>query len=786
MKNPQIKKTINWILVFKIPIIIMVLLIFFFMGYRGQFIEYDSTSNIDNILKVDDPELLKYNQFEEDFGSNENIIISLETENIYTTEFMSFLIELTEKLLKIDGVKDVVSLSTINDITGTEDELIIEPFIQMDNFPMNKKDLIQLKESMINHPFLKKKIVNLSENAVVIYIRLKNEIINNEKKKEIIANSVRNITVKKIFQDQKTIPQRIVPHFVGDSIVSSEISIIQQNEDYIAIVMIIVLGLILLLVFRSFYGVVLPLMISITTICLIMGLKTIFHSSFSTIDSLLYALIFTISIGDSVHILSYWYSYEYQQIENKNERITRIIQHIFKPCFYTSITTAIGFGAIALSGIPQLRDFGIFAFISVIVAFILTMTFIPASLTIFNFNWLNKIENRKKVKRNNFSISLSNFNNRISKKISLVTINNSRIVVSCFIIILIVSIFGIFQIKIGTNPYSFLKDKTDVNIDLNFMENNFCGVQDLELILKGEQEDYFKNPVVLQKVEQLQQKITNLDSVTESNSIISFIKLLNKAMNNNQDSFYILPNKQEIISEYLFLYEISGDPDDLFDWVNFDYSKTRLNFKIINNSDLRDIREMIGSFFEDINLSCQYEITGSAMLWDKVDKFFLNSQIISLMFSIIFITLILFIIFRSLKLGMIAFVVNLFPLIVGFGILGFSGIGLNMGTVLIAPIAIGIAVDDTIHFITQYKNMIIIEPELKKRLEKVLIQVLKPIVLTSVILAIGFGSNSISNFKPNAYFGIVSAITLLVAMITDLFLLPTLLVITSSRLKETT
>ena len=126
MKNQILQNTINWILIFKLPIIILVFFIFVFMGYLGQFIEYDSSANIDNILKENDPVLLEYNQFEEDFGSNKNIIVVLETDNIYTTPFMTILIELVVELERIDGINEVVTLSTLNDITGTSEELFVE------------------------------------------------------------------------------------------------------------------------------------------------------------------------------------------------------------------------------------------------------------------------------------------------------------------------------------------------------------------------------------------------------------------------------------------------------------------------------------------------------------------------------------------------------------------------------------------------------------------------------------------------------------------------------------
>ena len=765
----------KWVFILRIPIILTAFFIFFYMGYLGEYMEHDTSAGINNILDEGDPAVLRNKEFENTFGSSKNIIVALQTANIYRNGFLEFYSNLSNMLENIEGVKSVYSLTTISDIYGKKDQLFVEPFINTDAMPYSSEQLRRMQGYFSSHPFLTNRIVDQEGKGVVIFVQIDTDIVKNDEQEEKLANIVRNSTVMQIEEVVKKQRIDIKPHFAGGAVVSSEISEIQQGEGYIKNVMIVVFGVVLLIIFRSFWGVILPVFVATTTIAAIMGLKTLFHSSFSTIDGLLYALIFTISIADSIHIISAWYSKEYLIIEGKKERINRIMNHVLVPCFYTTLTTAIGFGAIAISGIPQLRHFGIFATIAVIIAFILTITLIPAALTLFDF-WkkgsTDKMQNRTSKIRNNF---LTKFNDTVIDALSRATYNGSRIIILFFIIIGIVAVFGIFKIKIGTNPYSFLKDTTVSNTALHFIEDNICGIEDFEIILEQNGNEPFKDPKLLLEVDKFQSYLLNMDGITQGNSIIIFLKLLNRAMHNEDPAYYKIPESRELVAQYVLLYEMSGDPQDLESWVDPYYNKLRLNFKVTNQSDFVEIKKKIRSYSIKNDVPFTVSITGSADLWNKVDRVFLYGQVNSLLISISVISVILFIIFKSLKLGLFSLIVNTFPILIGFGILGYSGIGLNMGTVLIAPIAIGIAVDDTIHFLTQFKNISIAESDLSIVFNKVFGMLTKPIVFTSLILAIGFGSNTISSFKPNEYFGFVSAIALLVAMVTDLFLLPALI-----------
>jgi len=774
-----VKAIMKWVLILKIPIILAAFFLFFYMGYLGQFIERDSSASIDNILDNDDPAVLQNREFEITFGSNKNIIIALETTGIYQNNFLEFYLKLSDKLEDIEEVDSVFSLVTLSDIYGKEDQLIVEPFIDIDEMPYTSRQLQRMSEYFREHPFLANRIVDQAGKGIVISVQIDTNSVSSGEQEEELAKTIKDITKRQIEEVKREKTIDIKPHFVGEAIVANEISEIQESEGYIKNVMIVIFGIILLIIFRSFWGVVLPILIATTTISAIMGLKTLFHSTYSTIDGLLYALIFTISIADSIHIISVWYSKEYLVIKDKKERIIKIMQHVLVPCFFTSLTTAVGFGAIAISGIPQLRHFGLFASIAVIIAFFLTIGLIPSLLTLPNTDYFKKKipENRKKVQISETKLDfLTRFNETIINAFSSITYRRANIIILVFAVFGIVAIVGIFKIKIGTNPYSFLQDSTLSNSALHFIEGNICGIEDFEVVLEKSGKEPFKEPTVLLEVENMQAYISGLEGVTQSNSIITFLKLLNKALHDGENVFYNIPETKDLVAQYLLLYGMSGDSEELNEWIDPNYNKLRLNFKVSNQANFGKIKKKIKSYNEKSSIPFTIYITGSTELWNKVDGVFLNSQVFSLLISISVISIILFIIFRSLRFGFYSLIVNLYPILIGFGILGFSGIGLNMGTVLIAPVAIGIAVDDTIHFIIQFKSLSIRENDLRIILNKVFKMLTKPIVFTSLILALGFGSNTISSFKPNGYFGFVAAVTLLVAMVTDLFLLPALIV----------
>ena len=773
----------NWVLRFKLPIILFSFFILFYFGHLGSSLETESSASISNILAEDDPSIVNNEKFEEIFGSDETIVVGLETDDVYHNPFLAFLIRLSEELETIEGVRDVHGLAaTLTDIRGEADELLTERFISEEDLPYSARQLSRMKQHFSSHPFLQNRFIDQAGKATLIAVRIDTDLLTEDAHKEQLAALITTVTLDSVAEETKQSSLRITPHFVGSAVVGNQIREMQEAERYISFVMLIVLAAVLLIAFRTFHGVAIPLLIAMTSMSFVMGLKALFHSTFSTIDPMLYALIFTISVGDSIHVIAAWYSPEHVSIADKKQRIIRIMQHVLVPCFLTSVTTAVGFAAVATSSIPELRKFGVFAAIAVVFAFILTVALVPALLTLFESpsllaRWAGRTAGSSedtRLPRTRDDI--------ITDVLVRVTHSHPRAILISFGVVGAIAVVGISRIHVGTDPYSFLMDTHPVNVALRFIEENVCGIQDLEVVLESNRDDEpFKDPALLREVEAFQEYVESVNGVTQGNSILAFIKLLNRAMHENDSAYHTIAKTRALTAQYLLLYESSGDAESLGDWVSFQYDKLRMNFKVANDADFELIRDHIGEYARERELPFTYEIAGSAELWNRADRVFLRSQLLSLLLAMSVISIILFLVFKSLRYGVYSMAVNLFPILVGLGFLGFSGIGLNMGTVMIAPIAIGIAVDDAIHFLSRYRDLADVEETSEMRLRKVFRTVARPIVFTSVVLAIGFGSNSISAFKPNAYFGMVSALTLMVAMFANLLLLPAMIVFRPPR-----
>lgn len=770
MRKGKIRGLYDTVSKWKVLIIIFIVFSFFVFAYFSQSIEMDSSAKVDSVLQEHDQYLVKYKEFERIFGANNYIIIALESGDVFTNDMIDFIKVLSNNVKELEGVKDVYSLSTMYDIKSNNgNDFVVEKFID-ERVQYSDEELNSMKNIYTRHPVLAGRLLGIKGKAALLQVQLMDNL--EEKEQDLLVKKIKDNTSRLISSKNIT----VTPYYAGDAVVSTAIIEAQEKEGFLYPMMLTVLFIILLLFFRKIPGVVLPLSVVIITMTIILGLKSITGSDLSTIDPLLYALITSIAVGDSVHIISAWYNRGFNISTDNKEKIINIMTELFVPCFLTTITTAVGFGSIAISQIPQIRQFGIFAAAGVILAFFLTIIFIPAAL--IAFGQVKKMEGIQQKEKGTFKIRFKDIQSYLSDKISLINYKYARVILIIFAILLVFTIIGIRQIETGTNMYSLLKDNTSINKSLHFIEDNISGISDLEILLEADINDLFKEPEVLKEVEGLQNYVEGLDGVTTSNSYITLIKMINKAMHNNDDKYYTIPSSRRLIAQYIFLYEMSEDRDYLNRWVNDSFDKMRINFKTSNSAKLDILESEIQSFYKNHDFrNVEIGITGSTVLMERTDDLFISSQIRSLLLALIIISIIMMILFRSLKLGIFSIIVNLVPILCGLGLMGFLNIKLDMGTAMIAPIAIGVAVDDTIHFLTQYKKKYTDDTSIKNIFSKIYSIILKPIIFTSVVLAVGFGSNIISNFKPNAYFGVITAFTLIVAMICDLFLLPSLIVV---------
>ena len=313
----------------------------------------------------------------------------------------------------------------------------------------------------------------------------------------------------------------------------------------------------------------------------------------------------------------------------------------------------------------------------------------------------------------------------------------------------------------------------------DFVEKNLSGIETLDISLISAQEEAFKRPDNLKYVEKIQTYTDSLEGIDKTLSFVDFIKDMNQSFHNENPEYLSIPDSKELISQYLLLY----DSDDLNDYVNPTFNHAKISVRISEHSTgdqeriINRLKEYVG---QNKMPGIEIRITGRTVQVVNTVDGIVKGQVYSLATATIIIAVIMFFILKSFLMGIISVIPNLFPIAVNFGIMGFWGIPLNTATALIAAVAIGIAVDDTIHFLSEFKNKLSTGSTVSESVALSITTKGKAIALSSFILCIGFGVMSLSNFIPTVNFGILSALIMITALIGDIVVLPSLALLVSS------
>ncbi len=769
----MIEKIFKKIIMLRFPLLLASCALFLYLGYQMHFIESEASASIDDILPEDDGQGLAYEEMKKMFSLDADgaaLYLVVKTDSIYSSGTLSFLAAVSEKIEVMEGVKSISDIFTAYSIRGGDDgDLIIEPFMRRGDTDYSAAEITDLSKKIQSDPFAARRLVNEEGRACVITVNFAEGL--DEVKRRSVMNAIANLLYRE--KSERSLQGEF--SMIGDAAVQRAIADVQAGEGFIFPLMVCTLCVILFLLFRSFMGVVVPLTIMMLSVTTTIGIKALAASKMSTIDPMLYALITTISISDSIHIISAWYNTSLADGLSRKDRIAAVLAHSLYPCFLTSATTAIGFAAIAITRIPQTRSFGIIASVGVIVAYL--WTFILAGPLISVLQPLSKPLSFPFL--NGISEGLRRSGQTLSDRLSLfIAVNAKKVLVVAALVALVCGI-AVLSVKTGTNPYSFLKDSHPINRALHFVETEFSGISSVDIVFKTDEAGYFKSATALSVLDSAVAEMETIEGVTRSDSLLLLIKQMNAAMHGKKQGHYALPDSDRLIAQYLLLYEMSGDGDVLARWMSDDYAKVRVRLMVGNDTDIVSLKRRLQTIVSEMKFSQPVEmiVTGDALLWQRIDSHFINGQMTSLLVSLTVILGSLFFVFSSLRLGIYSALVNLFPILFGLGLMGLSGIQLSMGTVMIASIAIGIAVDDTIHFLFRFRELDGSNEAFAEKLQKTNRMTLRPVISTSLILAVGFFSNMSSSFKPNSYFGLISGIVIISACVADVFILPSLIAV---------
>ncbi len=526
----------------------------------------------------------------------------------------------------------------------------------------------------------------------------------------------------------------------------------------------IIIIIFLWLSFKSFYGIIIPVIIVLISILWTLGIMTILGKPIDIMSTMLPTMIFIAGMSDVVHYFSKYF--EELAKGTKKENIHKlIIKEVGFPTFLTLITTVVGFLSLMFSSIIPIKEFGIYTSVGVIIAFILTYTLLPSLLYFFTPKRLITLHG-----------SSNRTNNAMRTGLFWIFRNQKTILVITSVVICL-SVIGIFKIKVNNILLEDLSDKVKIKQDFNFFDKYYSGARPFEMLVtvKDKTKTVWNYEVIseLNKVEEFVKKEYAAGFLISPASLVKTIY-----QNSNVNANYKFPNIEDYdeISKELINNKKNKDLKRL---VTVDGLQTRISAKIKDMGSIACNEHNKNIFnFIDKNTSknlLEFKITGAAHLIDRNNEYMVNNMTQGFIFSIIIIGILTFFLHRSWRMVLVFIVPNVIPLIIIGGIMGFAGIELKAATSLVFSIAFGIATDDTIHFISRLKIELDYGKSLMYAFKRTYFETGKPIILTTFILMGGFMSLMISDFKSTFYFGFLICITIIIAVLADIFLLPVLL-----------
>lgn len=733
-------------------LIISLIIAFIFISFV-PFVK--TVDNVDYLTLEDDPDVKFYDEFKEIFGNDEFFVIAFEKDDIFTKENLTLLKKITENLENLEEVEEVTSLANVDDTVGESDYFEVRKFLE--NIPDDRIELEELRKQAINNPLYIKNLISPDGRTAAIVIQTYHRPDDEDYRKRLLNRTNDILDLSRGEVDQFYLAGRTI----------TNLSLSQYMKRDISTFIPITYFLIVFAVWLFFRNTRLTLLaVANISACLgaTAGLFGLTGITLNNVTIIVLPLVMALALCDTVHIFSHMEKGILTQVRDKREALASVLKQVVTPCFLTTLTTSVGFLSLAVSEIRTIREFAWLASAGMVFEFIYSFFLLPPLILLFAPEHVYKDYGTQK--------GMAGFLNRINGLVQ--THSKLIIVLSC--IAVVAACWSASKIRVETNLLEYFKKKSPVRISVAFVEERLSGVGTLDISLKANQEDAFKDPVNLKVIERIQQRIESLPEVDVTMSFVDFMKDMNESFHDEDQSFYRIPQTSEMVSQYLLLY----DSDQIEDFVNSSYDHARISVRISEHGSAAQKRLLckIQGFIKETKYpDLLIKTTGRAVQSVNTIDALVKGQIYSLSLAVVIISIIMIMVLRSIAIGFLSLIPNLFPIILNFGIMGVAGIPLNTATALIAAVAIGIAVDDTIHFLSEYRLRRAQDTPIPEALKIVVFVKGRAIISSSLILCIGFGVLVLSRFVPVIDFGMLSAIIMITAVIGDIVVMPAIIML---------
>ena len=759
-----LKKSLNlpWLSI--VGTILFSVVFFYFMSQNSKM-----ETNLDKYMPQDHPAFVYSDQAEEWFGINDGIIVAIENQNgIYNVATIDTLKQLTKVLQKMDEIEkaDVTSLYTADNIVGDEEGMDVKSFFK--KVPKTEAKLKELQKNVRNNEMVYGRLVSTDETVTVIIAEIRDGVFTQEFYNEILemAGSFETDDIK--------------IHVAGRPIVEGTMALLGPADmKRMVPIVLLVITIVLYFMLRSVRSTLLTMSVVFFSTLWTFGLMAMINIPIYAVSTMIPVMLIAIGVADGIHLYSHLQLFQRSNPDaGKKEAVIDMIKKMWSPVVMTSITTAVGFVSLLTSQVYPIKYFGVFTAFGVIVAMFLSLFIIPAGIMIFG---LPKLRKSQKKSSNEESSYLNNF--------ALKIIRNKKVSIITTAVVIILSIFGMQKIWINSSFLDKFESDSEIVLTDQFINSHFGGTTSLNLILDADgKKDTFKNPEALLLVDKMQNQLENdLEVVGTSFSLADYINRMNKVMNADDEAFNTIPDDQNMIAQYLLLYEMSGDPENLNKVVDYDYEKLNVTFQLKsdNSKAINSALDIINSYEDDFaKMGITMKYAGSGYKGLIFTDLILEGQIMSLILSIIIVVILLSFMFKSIKAGIIGAVPILITASISFGVMGFLDIPLSTTTALLSSIAIGIGIDYAVHFIEQYRINAQKTGDMELTAQKTMSHSGRAILFNAIVVIAGFLVLLFSVFPPNRELGALVSLNMFTSFVGTLTIMLVLLKVSKIYFKK--
>ena len=725
-----------------------------------QFPKIKIDTDPENMLEQKQPDRVFYDKVKKEFSIHDLLVVGIvDEQGIFNPETLTRIAKITDEILKVKGViiEDVVSLRTSNNVTSESGTLVVKRF--MEEVPQDQKEIEDLKFALYGNSFFVDKIISRDGKATSIYIPI-------EKKDQSyrISKEIEGILKKELTPNQKYYLAGLP---VAEDTFGHEMFIQMGITAPLAGFFIMLL---LFLIFRMGIAVIPPMLDAMLSVIWTMGLLIGLGFTVHIMSSMIPIFLMPIAILDDIHILTGFFD-RYPAIKDKRKALIVTMKDLYRPMFFTSITSAVGFGSLALADIPPVRIFGLFVAFGIMAAWLFTHTIVPAIIMLMNEEKLAAFLEKRQKKISPVD--------KMLKAFGRFSFYRSKTILLASFVVLIIGIIGIYQIRINDNPVKWFKPSHKIRIADDVMNKFFGGTYMAYLVAEGDKEDTIKRPEVMAYLDKLQDHLEGLNIVGKTSSVADIVKRINYVLHDENETFDSVPQSQQEIGQYLFLFSMTGDPNDLDNFLDYNSQKANIwiQMKGGDNTQMRRVEISSYDFMKNNpppkGITIKWSgLTYINMIWQNLMVWGMLKAVLGSFWIVFFLMVIEF---RSLRIGFISMMPLTIAIVSSYGVVGFAGKDYDMPIAVCSALALGMAVDFAIHYLQRFKAAYRELKDVEAANTFMAGEPYRAIMGNAIVISLGFLPLITSTLTPYVTVGTFFALLMVFSTLATLILLPAIM-----------